>query len=147
MACGAIAKLNLAGRQGSDRAAHSFEFHARPLLVMYLGRLLVTRTGKMPAENNTGFLELLSLTWEYATGESSAVGWQRHIRATDRDLVIPDGSGYSGISLSGSGPSTPLIFFSAYLQAGWLAREFQKALERRRYANRQKNRERRSSQD
>ena len=129
----AIGKLNLSGRQGSDRAAHSFTFHARPLLATYLRRLFVACTGKEPSEKNDEFLRLLSLTWEFATGEPETRGWERHIRTAKRDLVVQGSEG----SLSGEGPGTTAMFVSAYMEAGDIADQYQKAVKRRREPLRQ----------
>ena len=129
----AIGKLNLSGRRGSDRAAHSFTFHARPLLATYLHRLFVACTGKEPSEKNDEFLRLLSLTWEFATGEPVTGGWERHIRVAKRDLVVQGSEG----SLSGEGPGTHAMFVSAYMEAGDIADQYRTAIKRRREPLRQ----------
>ena len=131
----AIDKLGLTGRQGSDRAAHSFTFHARPLLVVYLRRLSVLECLNIkPTEKNTEFLRLLSLTWELATGEPDAEGWGRHLRAANRDLMYLDSSIDPKVAISGQGPGSPATFLSAYVDAGDLVRAFNAAVSRRRAA-------------
>ena len=135
----AIQKLNLAGRLGSDRAAHSFTFHARPLLVVYMKRLYAAVTGEEPNckdGRDNKYHDLLALTWEFATHKPSDSGWERHIGAADRNFVLLelDGSMDSQISLSGQGPGTPQVFLNAYVDAGDLARIFNAAVSRRRSA-------------
>ena len=84
--------LDLTGRRGSDRAAHLLVFHARPLLVMYLKYLFPACSRQRPTEKNDNFCRLLSLVWEFATGEPETEGWDRHIRTAAQDLYFPDDS-------------------------------------------------------
>ena len=104
---------------------------------MYLRRLFAACSGRTPTARDDGFNLLLSRTWEYATGKPDVEGWERHFRAADRDLMLLDTSEDPRISLSGDGPGTPVTFLAAYIDAGDLAENFQKTVERRREKLRQ----------
>ena len=111
-------------------------FHARPLLVMYLKYLFVTCARQRPTEKNDNFCRLLSLVWEFATGEPETEGWGRHIRTAAQDLDFPDDS--EEPKLTGGGPGTPFTITWAYMDArDHIASEFIRAVVRRRGGVRQ----------
>ena len=129
-------KLNLKGRHGSDRAAHSFVFHARPLLVMYLTKLFEACSGKRPIHKDgrdNDFHELLAWVWELATGECQEGGWGRHMSAADRDFKLPKNL-IDPCGLTGDGPGSATTFFGAYMDASDLAQAFSESVSRRRRA-------------
>ena len=132
-------KLDLKGRHGSDRAAHSFGLHAQPLLATFLIRLYEACSGKRPPireTHGTTFHELLTLVWEVATGEFQEGGWERHISAANRDLKVPkdENLAHKPVGITGSGPGTPTTVFDAHMKASDLAQAFSERVDRRRQA-------------
>ena len=132
----ALISLKLTGQRGSDRAAHQLILHARPLLVMYLKYLFPACSRQRPTEKNANFCRLLSLVWEFATGEPETESWDRHIRAAAQDWDFPDDS--EEPILTGGGPGTPYTFLWAYMDArDYLVNDFLRAVDRRRGSVRQ----------
>ena len=130
-------KLDLKGRHGSDRVAHSFMFHARPLLVIYLMKLFKACSGKRPPlkdGRDNDFHDLLAWVWELATGECQEGGWERHISAANRDFKPPKNWTTEPWEFTRSGPGTTITFFGAYLDASDLAQAFSESVNRRRQA-------------
>lgn len=127
-------KLDLKGRHGSDRAAHSFVFHARPLLVMYLVKLFKACSGEEPTfkdGRNNKFYDLLMWVWELATGECQKDGWQRHINAATRNFKRPKNLS-DPVVFTGDGPGATGIFLTASMNASDLAQDFSESVNRRR---------------
>lgn len=130
-------KLDLKGRHGSDRAAHSFVLHAQPLLALHLIELFEACSGKRPPikdGRDTNFHELLVLVWEMATGEKREGGWERHISVADRDWKLPKDLANEPVGLTGRGPGSATTFFGAHMEASDLAQDFSECVDRRRQA-------------